>query len=477
MDQQPEVEILVHIEAPSRAADDVWYRSLATSYRDFESTARLDLDQLSISDLQNRPIGQPSLHTQSQGSTFSSQQLTGPLGSLTSPQASFRSAIDNAGSPRVPTGRIPGADSVGVGSAPMPTMTQSSWQTPSSLVEDSCLGNRINLAVLSTPTRVLEHYLQSFGSPSESSKGPSQPEAHRPAPGNPTENPNHRNPIRRPTPAVVGTPPLSVVPCTPQRDPSPELGRPVETDLAGEPPGESAPEPLQIPQSQGEVTSDNVVEETILVDSSDPASAAAEASSEPPPAGQQEPGPAAATSPRALSRAASDAGSRVSFHQQSAITVSFLSAHGYTYDSLELHAPPPPTSAAELGADSFVTPALAKLARDLDVARRYRPARQCRALRPFERGHWRLDCSAWEPQLKRDAWAYLANYVAAGTAGWGVWCARDPAFSSLRVYCWGAVAAHIYLLLYLASQRRILLTGGTWVDGEGVAVVITEARA
>ncbi|CAJ2501781.1 Uu.00g046340.m01.CDS01 [Anthostomella pinea] len=208
--------------------------------------------------------------------------------------------------------------------------------------------------------------------------------------------------------------------------------------------------------------------------SSSQASADTRADSEPPPKRHQPDLPS--TSPRALMRASSDIGPRTTSEQKSLITVAFLDVHGFTYESLELRAPKPPTSVLHLEPPDLVTPSLQKLARALEIPKRFRPKEQKRDLRPFERGHWLLDCSSWEPQLRRDAWAYLANYIGTGVAGWGIWCKRDPEFQWLRTYCFGGVAAHIYLLLYLASQRTILYTGSTWVDGDRIEVITMGAR-
>lgn len=43
-----------------------------------------------------------------------------------------------------------------------------------------------------------------------------------------------------------------------------------------------------------------------------------------------------------------------------------------------------------------------------------------------------------------------------------------------RIYCWGDVVGHIYLLLYLVSERRVKGTGARWVDGGGELVIVME---
>jgi hypothetical protein len=40
-----------------------------------------------------------------------------------------------------------------------------------------------------------------------------------------------------------------------------------------------------------------------------------------------------------------------------------------------------------------------------------------------------------------------------------------------RVYCWGSTVGHIFLLLLLASQRRVRGLGAQWIDGSGEVVI------
>ncbi|KAI1082852.1 hypothetical protein F5B20DRAFT_486910 [Whalleya microplaca] len=477
MEQPPEVEILVHIGAPSRAADDARYRALTDAYIDFEparqvsifshicSNTRSNDDSSHISDK-----GYSQRH-QVQHDVCTSPRSSEPVVSLQSPQASFRSVIDNAGSPRLFTRNIPEGDSAEDVSIPM---TQSSWQTPASVVQDSHSGNRMDIAPLSSPTRVLEHYLQQFDSPSGSAKTDSQRSDTRSPHGN-LHTANSR--LTQELPVASNT--LSIVPCTPQckpqcKPPSESSGSLIRDTIKDR--RERITDTPQFDQQpQAGLTDDNVIEETRLMNSSNPSSAA-RADSEPPPAKQHHQQSPGDVSPRSLARAASDVGPTAFSGRKPLLTISFLSVHGYTYDSLELRAPEPPVSDAHIEPHSFITPGLEKLAADLSIPKRYRPKVQKRDLRPLERGYWILDCSAWDPQLKRDAWAYLANYIGTGVAGWGVWCIRDSEFRWLRTYCWGLIAPHIYLLLYLASQRKILFKDSSWVDGEGVTVVVIGAR-
>ncbi|XDG06543.1 hypothetical protein ABKA04_006158 [Annulohypoxylon sp. FPYF3050] len=475
MEQQPEVEILVHIGAPSRAVDDTRYRSLATSYLEFQPARRVELSSQASPSLGGNNRGyeaerQGILQDPSRD-IVTGQPSSEPLGTLKSPQASFQSVLDNAASPRILKGFSPEDESASaVEESTMPFTQSPGWQSPSSIVQDSFMENHIDVSNFTSPTRVLEHYLQRFDSPST---GPtaSQMSVSSASRGGTSRNPAHTESVERcSAPLVPYTP--SIVPCTPPGDHFPRLRALSKRACVKE--QHRDPVQQQPSQSQDEVPSDSIIEETIMESSSDPRSVA-RADSEPAPTKRHKPNSILGLRP--LPRAASDIGPRPSSRQKSSVlTVSFLRDHGYTYESLELRAPDPSISMTDVKPENFITPGLERLAQDLSIPKRYRPKEMKRNLLPLERGYWLVDCSTWDSQLKRDAWAYLANYVGTGVAGWGIWCRRDIDFRSLRVYCWGLVAAHVYLLLYLASQRKILYTGGSWIDSEGIPVVVMDTR-
>jgi hypothetical protein len=41
----------------------------------------------------------------------------------------------------------------------------------------------------------------------------------------------------------------------------------------------------------------------------------------------------------------------------------------------------------------------------------------------------------------------------------------------VRVYCWGEVARHVYLMLYVASKSKVRKLGLKWIDADGEVVV------
>lgn len=135
----------------------------------------------------------------------------------------------------------------------------------------------------------------------------------------------------------------------------------------------------------------------------------------------------------------------------------------------------------------------------LKPARTYIPSYQTRDLDPLERGYWfvRFDITGTDRDRDRDRdtlhsnaiptwpsplfeafWSFLTDFIGRdGRAGWGVWCILERNGDSrssqvtLKVYAWGEVAMHIYLLLFLASERRVKGMGAQWKDSREEVVV------
>lgn len=173
--------------------------------------------------------------------------------------------------------------------------------------------------------------------------------------------------------------------------------------------------------------------------------------------------------------------------------------------------PPPPTPSSTAHFTSHVTQPLNMLAETLKFSRVFRPARQLRPLRVLERGYWSLKLAIQEPNKETDRsrdplqtshekkridftpwsvdfflgfWNFLSAFIGKdGRAGWGVWCICDSLTDrptspnttrlvEVKVYTWGEIAPHIYLLLYLASERKIKKVPDVqWKDGKEEPVI------
>ncbi|WEW58605.1 hypothetical protein PRK78_004073 [Emydomyces testavorans] len=180
----------------------------------------------------------------------------------------------------------------------------------------------------------------------------------------------------------------------------------------------------------------------------------------------------------------------------------------------EIHAPLPKIS-DRTQFSTHITPSLEMLSEQL--ISQFKPTYQARQLGILERGYWYLripiDMNKQDiPSDKRDEraiakatknkrhynpgpwtldcflqfWNYLLEFIGQhGRAGWGVWCVCDsagdqPATESIRqldvrIYAWGETASHIYLLLFLASDKRIKgVPNVEWRDGKGEVVLRME---
>lgn len=171
--------------------------------------------------------------------------------------------------------------------------------------------------------------------------------------------------------------------------------------------------------------------------------------------------------------------------------------------SLEIHPLPPATSNSPF--KTHITPTMQMLCGRLHLSRVFNPIWKARDLRSLERGYWSFevkivnpeaeerqqecsnDSSVWPLPLFTRFWSFLADFIGKeGRAGWGVWCVREPQNLSLgetdelqwpktehvKIYTWGEVVPHIYLLLFLASERRIKGMRAEWKDAKDEVVVL-----
>ncbi|RFU82105.1 hypothetical protein TARUN_93 [Trichoderma arundinaceum] len=447
--QAPDVEILVHVTAPSRTADDVSYRQLAQSYLSFQPRGRFIVSAAPAEEHQDKY--EDSIR-RDQFSAASS--LDGDFAAVTSGQPwvpesqdlSFQSVFDNRYSPPLQekpgsAGEPPQADD----DDSFSTQPVSSWRAPPSQINDSYPLPDAEI-LHATPTRVLEHYLKNLHSSSV------------PRPSSVGRDPTGESSVSS-IDAYVGNIPSSIpIPPGLEEAASQSLGRGSNANIIP-----VTPRVPDVPTRKREEFSPTVINETIYISSSaigtvsEAASSRAESA---PPLSKRQKGLVDQVKAASLQRSTSDSGPVRS--KRPAVSPSTVAKE--SSGALEIRPPSPPAGITDLEPADLISDKLAKLARDLSS--RYRPIAK-RPTEPFERGYWLLDCTSWTEDTRSEAWIFLANYLRSGLAGWGVWCRRDESRKWIRLYCWAHVAKHTYLLLYLASGRHLKATGAEWIGADG----------
>ncbi|KAF3360473.1 hypothetical protein VdG1_01433 [Verticillium dahliae VDG1] len=446
------VEILVHVAAPAMSKDDATYRALANAYLAFHPASRTSLPALTSQHAQQGPTT-----PEQQPPSSKTHEPFGP--SFESAELSFEGAWDNADSPGLaawpqsqpyqspyatgaPSHTSPPGDHAEMMDA------EDSWIAPPSTVPDSMPWNDLRLPELSSPSRTMEHFLgllEDCSSFDDSSLDDSV---------------MGTSPIRQGGETVkscaVGKVPIPgmrppLLPLPSQREPSSELCN-VDSDIVV-PASSSLPPVMRrgpsgfVSRAEENRAKENRAEENRADDNR-------------------------------LARSSSDTGPASPSPQTPAYPLTLRNPSDSAFISLlEIEAPAPKTSAASLSPDDLITPNMHLLMRSFGLPRRLDSVTRHRALKPFERGYWLLDCAGWEPGLAQRAWGFLYNYITDGFAGWGSRCVREAGWQWIRFWSFGHVANHVYLLLHVATERAIKSEEISWVDGAGEVVLVTKGHA
>ncbi|KAG9678715.1 hypothetical protein KCU99_g1070, partial [Aureobasidium melanogenum] len=149
--------------------------------------------------------------------------------------------------------------------------------------------------------------------------------------------------------------------------------------------------------------------------------------------------------------------------------------------SFQIHPPTPLTGSENF--ISHVTPQLKSQFWDsAELKGKYRPLPH-RDLRQSERGYWQIDTRSWSPKIQIKFWVFLQSNIGSGVGGWGVWCLRenetkadggddaDAELGTVKVFCWGEIVGHVWLLCYVASQARLKRVESQWIDADGEVVI------
>ncbi|EUC50967.1 hypothetical protein COCMIDRAFT_80504 [Bipolaris oryzae ATCC 44560] len=137
---------------------------------------------------------------------------------------------------------------------------------------------------------------------------------------------------------------------------------------------------------------------------------------------------------------------------------------------IDVYPPEPKISTERPGTlPSQITPQLAALKQQ--NPKRFKPIRIVKKPKPDDRGYWSVSCSHWSAQLQQAFWNDLCEQVTSGKLGWGVMLYREGRTSrslgQVKLYCWGEIVEHTWLVLWLCSKGKVSSSGLEWIDADG----------
>ena len=122
-----------------------------------------------------------------------------------------------------------------------------------------------------------------------------------------------------------------------------------------------------------------------------------------------------------------------------------------------------------------ITPTLARLMKNPEIMTRFCPVRENRPLHALERGHWSMDPSTWLRSEQYNFWIFLSEIISSGRAGASTWCSRErdsrDNLGKVKIFCWGEIVPHIYLLMYAGSEGLVKGISARWIDASGEIIV------
>ncbi|KAI2477038.1 hypothetical protein Ptr902_11580 [Pyrenophora tritici-repentis] len=105
---------------------------------------------------------------------------------------------------------------------------------------------------------------------------------------------------------------------------------------------------------------------------------------------------------------------------------------------------------------------------------RFRPVKQRGTPKADDRGYWSIDCAHWPQDYQQEFWNHMCDQVASDRLGWGVTLHREGGTSQslgrVKLYCWGEVVEHMWLVLWLFSRAKINGSKLKWIDADGNAI-------
>jgi hypothetical protein len=120
---------------------------------------------------------------------------------------------------------------------------------------------------------------------------------------------------------------------------------------------------------------------------------------------------------------------------------------------------------------SQITPYLATIKTQSPT--QFKPIKKLRSPAPDTRGWWSIDCSQWPAQTQKDFWDAICELLTDGRLGWATSLHREigaQTLGEIRLYCWGELVEHMWLVLWLCSKGEVEGAGLKWFDAWKTAV-------
>jgi hypothetical protein len=112
---------------------------------------------------------------------------------------------------------------------------------------------------------------------------------------------------------------------------------------------------------------------------------------------------------------------------------------------------------------------------------RFWQAKEVGKITDYDYGHEDEAVGKWTEDEFVAFWAQMSTYIARGRAGWGVRMVRDDTEISnaasptrtvrVRIFTWGEVIPHIYLAIWVCSNKTAIRIPMKWIAGDGSVVI------
>ncbi|KAK8168134.1 hypothetical protein BKA80DRAFT_266143 [Phyllosticta citrichinensis] len=160
----------------------------------------------------------------------------------------------------------------------------------------------------------------------------------------------------------------------------------------------------------------------------------------------------------------------------------------FNFASLPIELEPPPPITAYRGVFDESTQTLKSFGQSLSLDRYFNPLFNIRHLKDDERGCWIIETNSWTLKHQYEFWTEMGKLITTGRLG-AVRCQRNApqnypwvgtdgkeneGLGTIWVFCWGQVVAQLWLTMLVHSHREIEKSHARWTIGspEDLEVVV-----